>query len=246
MDNKATLIGYYGGDTTHCLSAWQSTNVELEFTQDINTRTSIMFAETAKNKKKNPQELLAMLAQEGHETPFEKSALHFQLTADIASHIHCLKRRIGTSVNCESARYKELEDKLYVPDDWHSMPVSPKAKLVVNQLVDVEYSVTWGDVLSRFGMISHELYHAACEDITEKLGRKRAKESARYFLPYAKQLDYDMMFNFRSFIHFQRLRNTEHAQVEIREIAQSMLEQVQAIPGNPFKYSLQAFGLPAD
>ena len=75
------------------------------------------------------------------------------------------------------------------------------------------------------------------------MGRKRAKESARYFLPYAKQLDFDCMFNFRSFVHFQGLRNSPDAQVEIEEIAQSMLEQVKAIPSNPFQYSLEAFGL---
>ena len=53
----------------------------------------------------------------------------------------------------------------------------------------------------------------------------------------------DIMFNFRSFVHFQRLRNSEHAQFEVRALAQRMLELVQTIPGNPFKHTLAAFGL---
>ena len=98
-------------------------------------------------------------------------------------------------------------------------------------------------MLDSFSKLGHQLYHLACEQLTPKLGRKRAKESARYFLTYNKQLDYDCMFNFRSFVHFQQLRNSEHAQLEIQQIAQQMLDLVKAIPGNPFKYSLEAFNL---
>lgn len=243
--NSVTLIGYYGGDKTHCLSAWQSTNLEFSFTQDINTRTQVLFSETVKTKKKSPAELLKMLASEGHHTPFEKSTLHFQITADIATHIHCLKHRIAISINSESARYKELQDKWHVPDDWHDKtPSLDGAKIGCIQLKPDEGEVlTWQDVLNDYCQLGHELYHESVRDLTPLIGRKRAKESARYFLSYAKQLDFDMMFNFRSFVHFQQLRNTEHAQKEVGDIARSMLEQVINIPGNPFKDSLIAFNL---
>jgi thymidylate synthase ThyX len=49
------------------------------------------------------------------------------------------------------------------------------------------------------------------------------------------------MFNMRSFANFLKLRNSEHAQLEIREIAQQMLELVQNIEGNPFKHTINAF-----
>jgi thymidylate synthase ThyX len=39
------------------------------------------------------------------------------------------------------------------------------------------------------------------------------------------------------------LRNSEHAQVEVRELAQQMLDLVKNIEGNPFKYTIEAFGL---
>ena len=241
-ENKVTLIGYYGGDKTHCLSAWQSTGIEFDYTKSINSRVDLLFSETVKTKQKTPQELLKMLANEGHHTPFEKSLLHFQVTGDLATHIHCVKHRIGVSVNSESARYKELEDKWYIPDDWdvlieRSFPYSEGREFVDDNQCD-----TWNEALTAYVVLGHQLYHAAVAQLTPVLGRKRAKESARYFLPYAKQLDFDVQFNFRSFIHFQGLRNTEHAQKEVHAIAQSMLEQVKAIPGNPFKYSLEAFG----
>ena len=87
MNNKVELVGYYGGDESHALSAWTSTSRDL--TQE---------------KKDRMDKLLFMLASEGHHTPFEKSSLHFLVSTDIASHIHILKHRIGVSVNAESAR----------------------------------------------------------------------------------------------------------------------------------------------
>jgi len=53
----------------------------------------------------------------------------------------------------------------------------------------------------------------------------------------------DILFNWRSFYHFQKLRNSEHAQLEVRELAQQMLDLVKNIPGNPFKLTIEAFEL---
>ncbi len=231
-NNSATLLGYYGGDERVCLSAWQSTNIDAaNMPEEIKDRIHQLFEDTVVNKKKSPKELLYMLADFRHETPFEKAIVDFQLTGDVASHIHCLKHRIS-SINSESARYKELDDKWYLPSDWIGIHFNNDSR-----------NRSWIDILDAHTSRSHELYHAAIADLEKTLGRKRAKESARYFLPYNKQMDFDMCFNFRSFQHFLGLRNSEHAQKEIREIAQSMVKQVAEIPGNPFRYCLEAFNL---
>jgi len=169
------------------------------------------------------EKLLTMLATEGHHTPFEKSSLHFLVTVDQATHIHLLKHRIGVSINGESARYKELkEDKMYLPYDW---------------------SNSWLNKLEKYAEEGNKLYHEALEYFTPFLGRKRAKESARYFKTFNSQITMDVMFNFRSFAHFQQLRNSEHAQREVQHLAQEMLEQVKNIEGNPFEKTIKAFGL---
>lgn len=174
-------------------------------------------------KKQRIPKLLNMLASEGHETPFEKSSFHFLVTVDQATHIHLLKHRIGVSINGESARYKELkEDKTFIPNDWPE---------------------DWQDRLKVISVTSNNLYHTALEELTPILGRKRAKESARFFKTFNSQIDMDIMFNFRSFVHFQRLRNSEHAQKEVRELAQMMLDLVKGIEGNPFEHTLKAFNL---
>jgi thymidylate synthase ThyX len=127
------------------------------------------------------------------------------------------------SINGESARYKELkEDKMYIPEDWDNR---------------------WSIALKNFSDRSNQLYHECLEDLTPILGRKRAKESARFFKTFNSQITIDVMFNWRSFAHFQGLRNSEHAQVEVRELAQQMLDLVKNIEGNPFEHTIKAFKL---
>ena len=206
--NKVELIGYYGSDESHALSAWTSTSRDL-----------------TEEKKNRIPSLLKMLAENGHETPFEKSSLHFLVTSEIASHVQLIKHRIGVSVNAESARYKELkDDKYYVPVDWDDEEKR-------NYIEHLESSI--------------RTYHSTLDRLISKgVSRKRAKESARLYLPYGNQLTADVMFNFRSFYHFIKLRYSTHAQLEIRNIAKDMLDLVSET--GSFDNTLEAFGLKID
>lgn len=213
MNNTVELLGHYGSDSIIACSAWTSTSRHL--TED---------------KKERIPKLINMLWTEGHETPFEKGSVHFLVNCDIASHIHLLKHRIA-SINAESARYKELkEDKYYLPEDWKGI------------YRDEVKTQDWFSKLSIYTARGNELYHECLKDLTPVLGRKRAKESARYFKTYNSQIQADVMFNMRSFANFLKLRNSEHSQLEIREIAAQMLKLVQELPGNPFEHTLKAFG----
>ncbi len=202
LDNKVELLGYYGSDEVIACSAWTSTSRNL-----------------TDEKRGRIQRLIEMLWINGHETPFEKATVHFLVDTDIASHIHLLKHRIS-SLNAESARYKELkEDKYYLPEDW---------------------PIEWAAELQKYTVMGNDLYHQCLEELEPVLGRKRAKESARFFKTYNSQIQADVMFNMRSFANFIQLRNSEHAQKEIREMAQQMWDLVATIEGEPFKFTLEA------
>jgi len=201
--NTVELLGYYGSDEVIACSAWTSTSRELD-----------------EKKRKRIPKLINMLWSEGHETPFEKGTVHFLVDCDIASHIHLLKHRIS-SLNAESARYKELkEDKYYLPEDW---------------------TQKWKDILEDYTHEGNKLYHECLADLEPVLGRKRAKESARFFKTYNSKIQSDIMFNLRSFGNFIKLRNSEHAQKEIREIAQKMLTLVENIESKPFQHTLDSW-----
>jgi flavin-dependent thymidylate synthase len=157
---------------------------------------------------------------------------------DIASHIHLLKHRIS-SLNAESARYKELkEDKYYLPEDWGDISNSCDAGNGLRGFC--KYEQPWVYWLEEYTKLGNELYHRCIEDLEPVLGRKRAKESARFFKTYNSQIQADISFNMRSFANFIKLRNHPAAQKEIREIAQQMWDLVATIEGEPFKYTLEA------
>lgn len=212
-ENKVELLGYYGSDEIIACSAWTSTSRNL-----------------SEKKKARIPELINSLWNDGHETPFEKATVHFLVDTDIASHIHLLKHRIS-SMNAESARYKELkEDRYYLPNDWGNIECSTSGP-----------ALSWLNILEDFTKQGNALYHQCLEDLEPVLGRKRAKESARFFKTYNSQIQADVMFNMRSFANFQKLRNSTHAQAEIRNISQKMLDLVKGIDKNPFKHTIKAW-----
>ena len=204
MDNTVELLGYYGSDEVIACSAWTSTSRDLD-----------------EKKRQRIPKLIDMLWSHGHETPFEKGSVHFLVDCDIASHIHLLKHRLS-SLNAESARYKELkEDKTFIPDDWPEF---------------------WQQQLKQYTEDGNRLYHKCLADLEPELGRKRAKESARFFKTYNSRIQADVQFNMRSFANFIKLRKSEHAQKEIREIAEKMLDLVKGIEDNPFQHTLNSWG----
>ena len=203
MENTVELLGHYGSDEVIACSAWTSTSRDLD-----------------EKKRERIPKLIDMLWSHGHETPFEKGSVHFLVDCDIASHIHLLKHRLS-SLNAESARYKELkEDKTFIPDDWPEF---------------------WQKQLKQYTEDGNRLYHKCLADLEPELGRKRAKESARFFKTYNSRIQADVQFNMRSFANFIKLRKSEHAQKEIREIAQKMLDLVESIEENPFKHTLNSW-----
>lgn len=241
--NGVYLIDKMGSDKTVCLSAWQSTTEELGIElPPVGERVDAIFEAIVKTKKKSPEELIKMLAESKHETPFEKVVFHFQVTSEIASHIHILKHRIA-SANSESARYKEfINDRYYIPDDWKGALITADAREEFKNLgINVDFCETWAEILAQETERNYKLYHMGMKHLPFK--RKRKKESARFFLGYNTTLNYDFMLNARSFINFQNNRNDSHAQDEIHWISQDMLQCIADYPGNPFKYTLEAFKL---
>lgn len=220
MNNTVELIGVYGSDELIACSAWTSTSREL-----------------TEEKRARIPKLLNDLWSNGHETPFEKGIVHFLVDCDIASHIHLLKHRIS-SLNAESARYKELkEDKFYIPEDFYECEVEFAKH---DHWAIPERHSNWGEVLEDHTTTSNYLYHECLKDMEKQFGRKRAKESARYFKLYNSQIQSDVSFNMRSFANFLKLRYSDHAQNEIEDIARQMLVYVKQTL--KFEHTLKAWG----
>lgn len=221
------LIGWYGGDKAIARTAWTSTQIEIE------SKTPEQIRDLIVNKLWNNG------TGKPHKTPFERGIVEFNITCDQASHIHLLKHRMA-NINGESARYKELkEDKTYLPKDWESI-VSSQPIYLDGECI-AESGERWIDILDNFSRTSNKLYHQCLEDLTRELGRKRAKESARFFKTMNSKLTLSVMMNMSCFYNFVTLRNDESAQEEIQMISQMMVSEVKSIEGDPFKYTIEAF-----
>lgn len=175
--------------------------------------------ELTEDKLSRVDKMITNLYNEGHKTPFERGIVHFLVETCVASHIHLIKHRmIGT--NGESARYKELkEDKYYLPEDWKKW--------------------SWYNELEEYTKKGNELYHKCLADLTPALGRKRAKESARYFKTYNSVITTDVIMNMSCFDNFYKLRHSDKAQKEIYDIAGEMATIIENIEGNPFKTTIK-------
>ena len=222
MLNSVELIGWYGGDRAIARAAWTSTQIDVDSKTDEQVRDLIV------NKLWNNG------TGKPHKTPFERGIVEFNITADVASHIHLVTHR-HLAINGERARYKELkEDKYYLPEDWISIKVSDEMHRI--------FADDWRSALEAYTKLGNDLYHKCLADLTPVLGRKRAKESARFFKTYNSQITLSVMTNMSCFHNFYSLRADDAAQDEIHEIADMMLEIIKNIPGEPFKYTLEAFG----
>lgn len=225
--SRVTYVGHYGSDLQIALAAWTSTSREL--TEDKLSRVDKM---------------ITNLYNEGHKTPFERGIVHFLVETDIASHIHLIKHRmIGT--NGESARYKELkEDKYYLPEDWKGIQLSESVLdddgIFAIGMDDVgEDAEEWLSILEQYTELGNKLYHQCLADLTPVLGRKRAKESARYFKTYNSVITTDVIMNMSCFDNFYKLRHSDKAQKEIYDIAGEMATIIENIEGNPFKTTIK-------
>jgi len=66
------------------------------------------------------------------------------------------------------------------------------------------------------------------------LRRKQARQAARSVLPNATETRIVVTGNYRAWRHFVAMRATEHADVEIRELAVACLRELQRIAPNAF------------
>lgn len=217
---EVRLLSYHGSDELVAISAWSSTNSDVlpnPFpVNDFKALASIY----GEGKRNDVKSLINFLAEHKHLTPFEFCNVTFQVTVDIATHIHLLKHRT-IKCNTESARYKELADKIYIPSDMDE---------------------SFREELLSQSNVGHDSYHGMLEydKLVGSSSRQRSKESSRYFLGYNKMLTSIVQFDMRNFLwNFFYQRSSKNAQKEIRTVAHEMFFEL--VKTGAFPETLQAF-----
>lgn len=178
--------------------------------------------ETARISYKSPSKgeeqdkrLLHYLYRNRHTSPFEAC----NITFNIKMPIFCMRqfvRHRTFRLNEWSGRYSELADEFYLPNEWR-----------IQDRKNKQGSVATGEF---------EGWHKECEDLAAEsfmqsyvaykklLDRNVAKEMARMVLPVSLFTEVYVNTDVHNLLHFLNLRQDEHAQLEIREIADGMAQ----------------------
>lgn len=176
--------------------------------------------------------LIHYLYKHGHTSCFRHPQLQFRIKCPIYVERQLFKHQVGISVNSISGRYVDFSDSYYYIDEWRKQ--SKSSKQGSEGLIDNQ---------TRANEIQNEVIEYCKAKYKELLDLGVAKEQARSVLTLSLETEFIWTGSMLAFLHLCKLRIKEDAQQETREIAQTMLEQVKAIPGNPFQYTLEAFGM---
>ena len=208
------LLSYWGDDLMVCDGARVSFNKEASnYTKEQNIK------------------LINYLVGHNHIAPFFHPQLQFRVTCPIYVERQIFKTSVGVSVNSLSGRYVDFSDSYTTIKEWRNQSKSSKQGsegLIDNQKV--------------CSQIESEIIEICKTAYNRLLSYGVAKEQARTILPLCLNTTFIWTGSLYAFLRLCNLRLKPDAQAETREVVQSMINLVKNIPGNPFQYSLKAFG----
>jgi thymidylate synthase (FAD) len=167
---------------------------------------------------------LRHILEVGHLSVLEHGSVTFYLTGVSRSFTHELIRHRHLSYSQLSQRYVPERDAAMIePDVIAEDPELHKRFVEATQASVAAYN----DLLEG---LQRKFAGAA----SGTLRRKQARQAARAVLPNATETRIVVTGNYRAWRHFVAMRATEHADVEIRQVAVECLRQLQRVAPHVF------------
>ncbi|HOX22024.1 MAG TPA: FAD-dependent thymidylate synthase [Elusimicrobiales bacterium] len=157
------------------------------------------------------KKLIAYLLEHAHFSPFEHSVFQFHVKCPLFVARQWMRHR-WSSFNEVSARYTEMPEEFYRPEQFRAQDFKNKQGSVKTAELDQE------QIAADYGKALESL-RAAYEKM---LAGGVARELARLVLPSAQYTQFYWTINARSLMNFLALRMDEHAQLEMREYANAI------------------------
>ncbi len=169
-----------------------------------------------KNKKDKPEGLLRYLVQHKHWSPLEHGHATFEIETSKAIGIQLIRHR-SFAFQEFSQRYQDVN---HLGDIFE--PIELRAQCEDNRQSSTEVI----NPLLPNGVFSDKnikMHFERCHLLyNELLEAGVAREQARMVLPLATTTKIHMTGSIRSWIHFLELRDDEHAQKEIQDVAKEI------------------------
>ncbi len=167
---------------------------------------------------------LRHILQVGHLSVLEHGTVSMYLTGVSRSLSHELVRHRHFS-------YSQLSQR-YVPEGDAEM-VEP-AVIAGDPELHALFLASTTAALEAYDQLLAGLEQRFADLPNATLRRKQARQAARSVLPNATETRIVVTGNYRAWRHFVAMRASEHADVEIRELAIACLRELQRVAGNVF------------
>jgi len=164
--------------------------------------------------------LIRYLMRHWHTTPFEMCEIKFHIRIPMDAWRQWIRHRTA-NVNEYSTRYSIAIDAAQgtKPDEWR---IQAKGNRQGSEgMVDHKTGVALSRREAELQQLAREVYN-------DRLENQVAREQARKDLPLSTYTEAYWKVDLHNLLHFLRLRMDEHAQLEIRDYAKSIGEQVVA------------------
>jgi thymidylate synthase (FAD) len=159
--------------------------------------------------------LLNFLMRERHGSPWESVVFRFDVKAPIFVIREWQRHRIS-SFNEQSARYSQVPDHYYIPEnEYVRQQLGKPGAYFFGQIEDPIVRARTIELIDETQRNAFEAYHQMLDDGI-------AKELARTVLPVGMFSRMKWTVNLRGLFNFLSLRNHEHAQREIRDYAEAV------------------------
>ncbi len=168
---------------------------------------------------------LRHILEVGHLSVLEHGTVSMYLTGVSRSLTHELIRHRHFSYSQLSQRYVPERDAAFVEPGV--IAEDPELHRLFTEAADASLKA-YTDLLEGL-----ETRFADVPNAT--LRRKQARQAARAVLPNATETRIVVTGNYRAWRHFVAMRASEHADVEIRELAVLCLRELQRVAGNVFE-----------
>lgn len=213
---EVELQAVMGNDEAIANAAWTST-------YDADRR------EEKCDDKEKVAKLVERLANDKHGTPFESVVFRFWIRMPIFTDRQHMTHRMA-SHNGLSGRYRTMPNEFFeLPEDVEV--ILKKVKYDNEDLHPLHLEDSYSDICRRafdnYNMQIEHLKEAEKEGRISNAEYKRTREILRGMLPQSGMTERTTMMNLRSFCNYQKQRNSDHAQPEIRRVAELMLEAVE-------------------
>lgn len=174
------------------------------------------------------EKLLRFLWKNGHTSPFEQCQITFNIKLPIFVMRQLVRHRMQ-SINEVSARYTELPEEFYIPENWRGQDEKNKqsSKLC---LWDADLHQVWSNRLE-------ESCRDAYRDYRLMLEVGIAREMARMVLPVNIYTEIYTTWDLNNLLKFFRLRDDPHAQWEHQQFAIAM----KRITEDLFPWTMRAY-----